>query len=90
MGGLDGAQHGGEGLVAVDEGLDAVAAGEGLTDDPADYVREFFEMLQAGGLWFAQVFRGGLGIGSLYAEQNGAAADAVDAEREIQDRAKHR
>ena len=46
-------------------------------------------MLHAGKLRFAQIFRNRAGDGLMNAEKNRAAADAIDAEREIKHRPKH-
>ena len=82
------AEHGREGFVAVEKRLYAVARRQRLTDDATDHVCQLFQMLYAGGLRFTQMFRNGTDDGSLHSERNRTAADAVDAEREIQNWAK--
>ena len=90
FGRFDGGEHGGKGGVAVDERFDLVAGGEGLGDEATDGAREHFEMFRAFVLRFAEIFGNGTAEGFVDGERQGAAADAVDAEREVKNWAEQR
>src|SRR2546422_10202363 len=47
-------------------------------------------MRRVGELGFAQMLRNGADDGFMHSQRNGTAADAIDAERKIENRAKHR
>ena len=63
-----------------------IARRQWLPDDTPDDARQHFEMLRAGGSRFTQMLRNGTAAGFMHSEGNGATADAVYAEREIQNR----
>ena len=88
--GFDGGEHGGKGLVAIDERLDFVAGGQRGRDDAADGAREHFQMFRSLVLRFAEVPGDGAAERFVDAECHGAAPDAVDAKHEIKNRAKQR
>ena len=88
--GFNRGKHGRKGLVAIDERSHAVAGCQRLGDDAADDARQHFQVLHVGELRFAQAFRNGTDDGFMHAEQYSAAADAVHAEGEVENRAKNR
>lgn len=87
---LDGLEHGGEGLVAVEERGDFGAGEQGAVDDAVDQRQEsdhglagLREALAEGG--FCDGLDGGLGakLSLGGAQALGAAANAIDAEHEV-------
>ena len=56
----------------------------GCVDDAADDAGDVLEMFRAVVFRFAEVFRDGAAEGFMHAELDGAAADAVDAERQVE------
>lgn len=82
--GIDGGEHGGEGFVTVDERMQLIARRQWLCDDAADDASEHLEVFDAGGLRFAEVGRNRTSGGFVNAENDGAPADAVHTEREVE------
>ena len=85
--GFNRGEHGGKRGVAVDERLDFVSRGERLRGDAADDAGDVLEMFRAFVFRFAEIFGDVAAEGFVDAELDGAAADAVDAERKIEQRA---
>lgn len=82
--GLDGGEHRGERFVARDERADAVARHERAGRDAANDPRHHAEMLGPDLFGFAEVFRDGPDGDAMDAERNGTAANAVDAQDEVE------
>ena len=76
--------------VAVDEGFHFIAGRQGAFDDATHDAGEHFEMFRAVVLRFAEVIGNGAADSLVHAEFDGAAADAVDAEHEVECRPQHR
>ncbi len=77
-------EHGGKRGVAGDEGLEVVSRQERLAGDAADDAGNVLEVLGARGFRFAEIFRDGAAQSVMDAELDGAAADAVDAEGQVE------
>ena len=88
--GFDGGKHGGKCLVAVDERFHFIAGRQRPFDDATDDAGEHFKMFRAVVLRFAEIVGNGAADGLMHAEFDGAAADAVDAEHEVERRPQHR
>ena len=82
--GFNRGEHRWKRFVAVDQRLDFISRRERLRGDAADDAGDVLEMFRAVVLRFTEIFGNVAAESFMHAEFDGAAADAVDAEREVE------